>query len=55
MATRLQLHLSAKDLKAPSSSLLFHKKKKPPDTFAVVTVRGDQPQNAPQVVGQTNV
>lgn len=48
--TRLQLHLSAKDLKN-LGGLLSGKS----DPFAVVTVRGDNANNKPIVVGQTDV
>jgi Copine/C2 domain len=47
--TRLQLHLSAKGLKNLGG--LMGKS----DPFAVVTVRGDNPNNKPVVVGQTDV
>jgi hypothetical protein len=47
--TRLQLHLSAKNLKNLAG---FMGKS---DPFAVVTVRGDSPKNKPVVVGQTDV
>lgn len=47
---RLQLHLSAKDLKN-IGGLLGGKS----DPFAVVTVRGDNANNKPVVVGQTDV
>lgn len=50
MTTRLQLHLSAKDLKNLGGFLSGRS-----DPFAVVTVRGDNPNNKPQVVGQTDV
>jgi hypothetical protein len=55
--TRLQLHLSAKNLKNLGShkkftSLLMGGTS---DPFAVVTVRGDNAQNKPVVVGQTDV
>jgi hypothetical protein len=49
MATRLQLSLSAKGLKNLSG--LMQKS----DPFAVVTVRGDNPDNKPEVVGRTDV
>lgn len=49
MATRLQLSLSAKSLKNLSG--LMQKS----DPFAVVTVRGDNPDNKPEVVGRTEV
>jgi len=48
--TRLQLHLSAKNLKN-LGGLLGGKS----DPFAVVTVRGDNANNKPVVVGQTDV
>lgn len=47
--SRLQLHLSAKDLKNLGG--LLGKS----DPFAVVTVRGDNANNKPVVVGQTDV
>ena len=46
---RMQLHLSAKALKNLGG--LIGKS----DPFAVVTVRGDDPNNKPVVVGQTDV
>jgi hypothetical protein len=50
--TRLQLHLSAKNLKNLGSlGGLLGKS----DPFAVVTVRGDNANNKPVVVGQTDV
>ena len=49
VSSRLILHLSAKDLKNLSG---FMSKS---DPFAVVTVRGDNPNNSPVVVGQTDV
>lgn len=49
MSTRLQLSLSAKNLKNLSG---FTGKS---DPFAVVTVRGDNPDNRPEVVGRTDV
>jgi hypothetical protein len=49
MTSRLQLHLSAKDLKNLSGLMGMS------DPFAVVTVRGDNPNNNPAVVGQTDV
>ena len=49
MTTRLQLSLSAKGLKNLSG---FMEKS---DPFAVVTVRGDNPDNRPEVVGRTDV
>jgi hypothetical protein len=49
MTSRLILHLSAKDLKNLSG---FMRKS---DPFAVVTVRGDNENNSPVVVGQTDV
>ena len=48
--TRLQLHLSAKNLKNLGG--LFSGKS---DPFAVVTMRGDNANNKPVVVGQTDV
>jgi hypothetical protein len=48
-AMRLQLHLSAKELKNLSGLMGTS------DPFAVVTVRGDNPNNRPVVVGQTDV
>ena len=48
--SRLQLHLSAKNLKN-LGGLLGGKS----DPFAVVTVRGDNANNKPVVVGQTDV
>jgi len=48
--TRLQLHLSAKNLKN-LGGILSGKS----DPFAVVTMRGDNPNNKPVVVGQTCV
>lgn len=53
--TRLQLHLSAKNLKnlgGGGARALFGGTS---DPFAVVTVRGDNSQNKPVVVGQTDV
>jgi hypothetical protein len=47
--SRLQLHLSAKNLKNLGG--LMGKS----DPFVVVTVRGDNPNNKPVVVGQTDV
>ena len=47
--TRLQLHLSAKGLKNLGGMMGKS------DPFAVVTVRGDNPNNKPVVVGQTDV
>jgi hypothetical protein len=49
MTTRLQLSLSAKGLKNLSGIL------QKSDPFAVVTVRGDNPDNNPEVVGRTDV
>jgi hypothetical protein len=49
MTSRLQLHLSAKDLK----NLAGLRGKS--DPFTVVTVRGDNPNNDPTVAGQTDV
>jgi hypothetical protein len=49
MATRLQLSLSAKGLKNLSGILAIS------DPFSVVTVRGDSPDNRPEVVGRTDV
>jgi hypothetical protein len=49
MTSRLQLHLSAKDLKNLSG--LMGKS----DPFAVVTLRGDAPNNNPSIIGQTDV
>ena len=48
-SSRLQLSLSAKHLKNLSG---FMNKS---DPFAVVTVRGDNPDNEPYVSGQTEV
>jgi hypothetical protein len=50
--TRLQLHLSAKNLKNLGGLGGFMGKS---DPFAVVTVRGDNANNKPVVVGQTDV
>lgn len=47
--SRLQLSLSANNLKNLSGFL------QKSDPFAVVTIRGDNPDNAPYVVGQTEV
>mmetsp|Transcript_21174 Transcript_21174/g.60443 ORF Transcript_21174/g.60443 Transcript_21174/m.60443 type:complete len:609 (-) Transcript_21174:327-2153(-) len=47
--TKLQLSLSARDLKNLSGMLAKS------DPFAVVTFRGDDPENRPQVVGRTDV
>ena len=49
MTSRLQLHLSAKDLKNMAGLMGTS------DPFAVVTVRGDDENNKPVVVGQTEV
>lgn len=49
MTSRLQLHLSAKDLKNLKGMLGRS------DPFAVVTVRGDDANNSPHIVGQTEV
>ena len=49
MTTRLQLHLSAKNLKNMSGWGGMS------DPFAIVTVRGDNENNRPRVVGQTDV
>jgi hypothetical protein len=49
MTTRLQLSLSAKGLKNLSGIMAKS------DPFAVVTVRGDNPDNRPEVVGRTDV
>lgn len=49
MTTRLQLSLSAKGLKNLSGIM------QKSDPFAVVTVRGDNPDNRPEVVGRTDV
>lgn len=49
MATRLQLSLSAKSLKNLAGMLSLS------DPFAVVTVRGDNPDNKPEVVGRTDM
>ncbi len=49
MTCRLQLSLTAKNL--TNLSGLLGKS----DPFAVVTVRGDNPDNRPVVVGQTDV
>lgn len=49
VSSRLILHLSAKGLRNLSG---FMNKS---DPFAVVTVRGDNPNNSPVVVGQTDV
>jgi hypothetical protein len=50
--TRLQIHLSAKDLKNLSSNLFGSGKS---DPFAVVTIRGDSVDNAPTILGATDV
>ena len=50
MTTRLQVHLSAKGLKNLGGLLSGVS-----NPFAVITVRGDSPDNAPQVLGQTDV
>ena len=47
--SRLQLHLSAKNLKNVGGLMSMS------DPFAVVTVRGDSANNKPAVVGQTDV
>lgn len=47
--TRLQLSLTAKGLKNLASFL------NKSDPFAVVTIRGDNPNNKPEVVGRTEV
>jgi hypothetical protein len=49
MTTRLQLHLSAKNLKNLKGFMATS------DPFAVVTVRGDNENNSPHIVGQTEV
>ena len=49
MTTRLQVHLSAKGLKNMAGF------RGTSDPFAVVTVRGDDVNNRPRVVGQTDV
>jgi hypothetical protein len=49
MTTRLQLSLSAKGLKNLSGILAKS------DPFGVVTVRGDNKDNRPEVVGRTDV
>ena len=49
MATRLQLSLSAKALKNLAGLMSIS------DPFAVVTVRGDNPDNRPEVVGRTDM
>jgi hypothetical protein len=49
VTSRLQLHLSAKNLKN-LGGLMGRS-----DPFAVVTVRGDNADNKPVVVGQTDV
>eukprot|EP00934_Nitzschia_sp_Nitz4_P009005 Nitzschia sp. Nitz4//scaffold60_size111251//75778//78153//NITZ4_004156-RA/size111251-augustus-gene-0.115-mRNA-1//1//CDS//3329555591//8995//frame0 len=49
METRLQLSLSAKGLKNLAGIMAKS------DPFAVVTVRGDNPDNKPEVVGRTDV
>lgn len=49
MAARLQLSLSGKGLKNLSGYMSKS------DPFAVVTVRGDNPDNRPEVVGRTDV
>jgi hypothetical protein len=49
MTTRLQVSLSAQNLKNLSGYLSKS------DPFAVVTVRGDNPDNRPDVVGRTDV
>ena len=50
MTTRLQVHLSAKSLKNLGGLLSGVS-----NPFAVITVRGDSPDNAPHVLGQTDV
>ena len=47
--TRLQLSLNAKGLKNLSGIL------NKSDPFAVVTVRGDDKDNTPEIVGRTEV
>ena len=49
MTSRLQLSLSAHGLKNLSGIMQIS------DPFAVVTVRGDSPDNKPEVVGRTDV
>lgn len=49
MTSRLQVHLSAKNLRNMSGFRGVS------DPFAVVTVRGDDVNNRPRVVGQTDV
>eukprot|EP00523_Entomoneis_sp_CCMP467_P009056 CAMPEP_0168729774 /NCGR_PEP_ID=MMETSP0724-20121128/6388_1 /TAXON_ID=265536 /ORGANISM="Amphiprora sp., Strain CCMP467" /LENGTH=633 /DNA_ID=CAMNT_0008776691 /DNA_START=39 /DNA_END=1940 /DNA_ORIENTATION=- len=49
MTSRLQLHLSARDLKNLSGLMGMS------DPFAVVTVRGDSKKNSPKVIGCTEV
>jgi hypothetical protein len=49
MTSRLQLSLSANTLKNLSGMMSKS------DPFAVVTVRGDNPDNKPEVVGRTDV
>ena len=49
MATKLQLSLSAQNLKNLAGIM------QKSDPFAVVTVRGDNPDNKPEVVGRTDV
>eukprot|EP00525_Craspedostauros_australis_P003815 CAMPEP_0198123684 /NCGR_PEP_ID=MMETSP1442-20131203/38121_1 /TAXON_ID= /ORGANISM="Craspedostauros australis, Strain CCMP3328" /LENGTH=50 /DNA_ID=CAMNT_0043782927 /DNA_START=536 /DNA_END=688 /DNA_ORIENTATION=- len=46
---KLQLSLSARRLKNLSGMLAKS------DPFAVVTFRGDDPENRPQIVGRTDV
>jgi len=50
MTSRLQLHLSAKDLKNLKKGIMGKS-----DPFAVVTVRGADKNNSPHIVGQTEV
>lgn len=50
MANRLQVHLNAKNLKNLGGILSGVS-----NPFAVITVRGDSPNNPPHVLGQTDV
>uniref|UniRef100_A0A6U3CEQ1 C2 domain-containing protein n=1 Tax=Entomoneis paludosa TaxID=265537 RepID=A0A6U3CEQ1_9STRA len=49
MTSRLQLHLSARDLKNIAGLMGVS------DPFCVITIRGDSENNQPQVIGQTDV
>jgi hypothetical protein len=49
MTSRLQVHISAKNLKNIAGFRGVS------DPFAVVTVRGDDVNNRPRVIGQTDV